>query len=325
MIKEMMVAALTAAALALPADMTVELDVADWLSLHPGETACGVTLQPGKQTALVNNCPVTLRGTPYVEKDVFYYPLEDIVELFGGTVQLDGDRVTVDTGEDGVFTFQIGSTAVTAEDGTVYATEGRQEYYTLGISPYRKEPRRPPVLRDGVVYVPQGFQLNEQYRPHYLWASDYAWTNTVIFDYGESGQEWNGYEIMTPFRDVPAQQRAKLQRVGPKGEVRDYYDEVEYRGDGYSVFVLEMKPGTENLDQMDGLISAIIVDDARYATPRGLRVGTTEERAWALYGWDLVMELGCEVENGIVTRWGYRSPYYSACGLSTCFDLVYNG
>lgn len=325
MIKEMIAVALTASALAMPTDISMKLDVADWLALHPGETACAVTLQPGEQTALVNNCPVGLRGTPFVEKDVFYYPLEDIVELFGDTFRLDGDRITVDTGEDGVFTFQIGSTAVTAEDGTVYANDGRQEYYTLGISPYRKEPRRPPVLRDGIVYVPQGFQLNERHSPYYLWASDYAWTHTVIFSHGESGQEWNGYEIMTPFQDVPAQQRAKLQRVGPKGEVRDYYDEVEYRGDGYSVFVLEMKPGSENMDQMDGLISAIIVDDPRYMTLRGLRVGTTEERAWELYGWDLAMELGCEVENGIVIRWGYRSPYYSACGLSTCFELFYNG
>ena len=105
----------------LPADLTVELDAADWLALHPGETAYAVTLQPGEQTALVNNCPVELRGTPFVEKDVFYYPLEDIVELFGDTFRLDGDQVTVDTGEDGSFSFQIGSTAVTAEDGTIYA------------------------------------------------------------------------------------------------------------------------------------------------------------------------------------------------------------
>lgn len=324
MIRELIASALTAAALAVPTNMTVELDAADWLALHPDETACGVTLQPGEQTALVNNCPVKLSGTPYVEKDVFYYPLEDIVELFGGTFQLDGDQVTVATGEDGTFSFQIGSTAVTAEDGTVYPNDGRQEYYTLGISPYRKEPTRPPVLRDGVVYVPQGFYLNEWSRPYYLLVRDYAWTNTVIFSHGESGNEWNGFKIMTPFDDVPAQQRAKLQRVGPKGELWDDYDEVEYRGDGYSVFVLERKPGSNNLDQLDGLISAIIVDDARYTTPRGLRVGITKDRAWALYGWDLAMELGCQVENGIVTRWGYRSPYYTACGLPTCFELVYD-
>ena len=325
MIKELIVSALTAAAMVLPADLTVELDAADWLALHPGETAYAVTLQPGEQTALVNNCPVELRGTPFVEKDVFYYPLEDIVVLFGDTFRLDGDRVTVDTGEDGSFSFQIESTAVTAEDGTIYANDGQQEYYPLGVSPYRQEPTRPPVLRDGIVYVLQGFYLNEWGKPYYLLVRDYAWTNTVIFSHGESGQEWNSYKIMTPFDDLPAHQRAELQCLGPKGEVRDYYDEVEYRGDGYSVFVLRMKESTENMDQLDGLISAIIVDDARHATPRGLRCGMTKERAWALYGWDLAMELGCEVENGVITRWGYRSPYYSACGLPTCFDLVYEG
>lgn len=183
-----------------------------------------------------------------MEKDVFYYPLEDIVALFGDTFRLDGDRVTVDTREDGSFSFQIGSTAVTAEDGTIYANDGQQEYYPLGVSPYRQEPCRPAILRDGIVYVSQGFQLSQGNMPRYMWGKDYPWTSTVIFSHGESGQEWNSYKIMTPFDDLPAHQRAGLQCLGPKGEVRDYYDEVEYRGDGYSVFVLQRKPGTDNAE-----------------------------------------------------------------------------
>ena len=42
---------------------------------------------------------------------------------------------------------------------------------------------------------------------------------------------------MTNFNELPAEQRAKVQKVGSLGITRDYYDEVEYRGDGYAIHV----------------------------------------------------------------------------------------
>lgn len=97
------------------------MDTTTWLKLHPNEPIYGVTMKVGDKNALVNGVEVELQGTPFVEEDVFYYPLQDLVELYGDSYDLNGDQVTISARDYGVYTFTIGSTTVTAQDNTVCA------------------------------------------------------------------------------------------------------------------------------------------------------------------------------------------------------------
>ena len=117
----------------------------------------------------------------------------------------------------------------------------------------------------------------------------------------------DGFATMTNFNELPAEQRAKVQKVGSLGITRDYYDEVEYRGDGYAIHVARLRPGEEDGWGLDGIIVAIVIDGPQCATARGLRIGDTPQRAWELYGY--MSHFGYEVEHGHITRIAFNSYY----------------
>lgn len=320
MLKRVIIAVLLSCVLIIPLTQSNQLNTTAWVSLHPDEPIYGITMKPGEEKALVNGVTTKLRGVPFVENDVFYYPLEDVVELHGDFFQLKEDLVTVDAGDLGTYTFAIDSTNVKAQDGTVWDNSLQQFYFSNTQPTYCKETIRTPILREGVVYVPYGFLLSQWDGPQYLkLVSQYADSGFVIFQGKENQNGFLGYEILTEFDALPAEKRESLVCLGPKGEVRDNYDEVEYRGEGYSVFVLRLKKGARDSDRLNGLISAIIVDDSKLMTDRGLRVGDSAERAWELYGYDLMRQFGYEIEDGKISRFGFRSPYYSTCGIMSIF------
>lgn len=317
MLKQIIATALLSCALITPQISSIRMDTTTWLKLHPNEPIYGVTMKVGDKNALVNGVEVELQGAPFVEEDVFYYPLQDLVELYGDSYDLNGDQVTISARDYGVYTFTVGSTTVTAQDSTVWDNNSQNQQYFLTSAPsYREEPIRAPLLRDNVVYVPYGFTLNYWDGPQYFKAgTQYVDSNFVIFSDQNLVEEFLGFGIKTKFDDLPAGQKASLQCLGVKAETAEVYQEVEYRGDGFSVFVFRLKEGESDARGLDGLISAITTDDARYATHRGLRVGDSAERAWELYGYDLIYEFGYEVKDGVVTRLGFHAPYYSACGI----------
>lgn len=319
MLKQILAAALLGCTLMTSQASSVHINTSTWLALHSDKTIYGITMKVGDQEAWVNGTKVELQGAPFVKEDVFYYPLQDLVELYGDSYELDGDRVTIDAGDTGTYTFTVGSTIVTAQDGTIWDNSHQQRFFLETQPQYPKESVYTPILLDGVLYAPLSFLLALD-GPRYLsHGSQYVDSGFVIFDGKESANGFLGYEILTEFDALPAEKRESLVCLGAKGEARDYYNEVEYRGDGYSVFVLRLKPGERNSEQLDGLISAIIVDDPKYMTKRGLRVGDSAERAWELYGEGMLTQFGYELENGKISRFGFRSPYYSVCGIRSLF------
>lgn len=320
MLKQILTAALLGCTMMMSQASSVHINTNTWLALHSDKTIYGITMKVGDQKAWVNGTKVELQGVPFVKDDVFYYPLQDLVELYGDSYELDGDRVTIDAGDMGTYTFTVGSTTVTAQDGTVWDNSHQQRYFLEMQPQYRKESVRKPILLNGVLYAPLSFLLAHRDGPQYLkHGSQYVDSGFVIFNGKENQNGFLGYEILTEFDALPAEKRESLVCLGIKGEARDYYHEVEYRGDGYSVFVLRLKPGEIDAEQLNGLISAIIVDDPKYMTKRGLRVGDSAERAWELYGSGMSTQFGYELEHGKISRFGFRSPYYSVCGIRSLF------
>lgn len=271
----------------------------------------------GEETALVNGFPVELEDAPFVEYNVFYYPLEEMVRLCGGASTWEDGRLLI---EIGIRTFSVvpGSPVVTDDSGAVWTNKPSDRFFTTADTRYWQRAAMVPILRDGTVYAPIGFDVCGEglVLPFGSWTM-YPESETAILSGREPQQSFMGFTLLTEFAEVPAERRSQLTCRGVRATgIREAYDEVEYRGDGFSVFVLRLAAGHEDIDGLDGKISAIVVDDPRIPTGRGLRCGDSAARAWALYGWELVGAFGCDVENGVVTRYGWRS-YYTACGGMT--------
>lgn len=182
MLQQVVPALLAAASLVLCQLSQVTLDVTDWLTLCPDEPVYGITLRVGERQALVNGMPVELQGAPFVEGDVFYYPLEDMVRLHGNAYQQNGGQAWIDAGDEGRYCLEAGSTLVTAADGTTCTNPLRQQYFLQPQPRYRRETIRPPVLQEGVLYVPCGFRLTDRGGPEYLNAyTQYPDSGFVIF------------------------------------------------------------------------------------------------------------------------------------------------
>lgn len=289
---------------------SLQMDVSAWLALHPDETVYGLTMTVDEQDALVNGVTVELQGAPFVENDVFYFPLEDIANLYGDTVEVEGETIRVLT-DDGTLTMYLDSNQVTATDGTTYT----EDHYAYLFSSQRRDRKNngeiTPRLHDGLVYVPCGFVSSRYGGPAYLTrASTYPQSGFVILDVNEYWEnEFHGFTLLEPYDALPASLRSQMECLGSLGETRDFYDEVEYRGDGFSVYVARLRPGEEDGWLLDGAITAIVIDDRSCPTYRGLRCGDPAERAWQLYGYALVPHFGYEVENGRITRIGFNSYY----------------
>ena len=320
MLKQMIAAAMLGCTLMSAPAASLKLDVSDWLYLHPDETIYGLTMTVGEQEALVNGVTVELQGAPFVEDGIFYFPLEDVAVLNGDTVELEGDEIRVRT-DDGTFTMYLGSDQVTAPDGTTYVEDHSFRLFRPAYTYRKNEGDITPRLRDGLVYVPCEFARWEHGAPAYLTnGSLYPEDDFVILDIREwEEQTFHGFTLLEPYDTLPASLRSQMVCRGSLGETRDYYDEVEYRGDGFSVYVARLRPGEEDGWQMDGLVTAIVIDDRNCPTYRGLRCGDPAERAWQLYGYAMVPHFGYEVENGRITRIGF-STYYTGHGVPSPYE-----
>ena len=177
MLQQVVPVLLAAASLVLCQFPQMSLDVTDWLALCPDEPVYGITLRVGERQALVNGMPVELQGAPFVEGDVFYYPLEDMVRLHGDAYQQNGGQAWIDAGDEGRYCLEAGSTLVTAADGTTCTNPLRQQYFLQPQLQYRRETIRPPVLRERFFYPcsrhqtagPESFQ-----GPLWLWRENDA-------------------------------------------------------------------------------------------------------------------------------------------------------
>lgn len=310
LLKEMLAAVLLGCGLLNAQGASLNLDVTDWLALHPEETVYGLTMTVGEQKALVNGVTVELQGAPFVEDDVFYFPLEDVAELYGDTVEMEGEEIRVLTDE-GVFTMFLDSDRVMASDGTTYVEDHGFRLFLPAYQYRNNDGDITPRLRDGLVYVPCNFSGWEHGGPGYLSnVSLYPESGFVIFDLYEYWEnEFRGFTLLEPYDTLPASLREQMVCRGSLGETRDYYDEVEYRGDGFSVYVARLRLGCEDGWQLDGVVTAIVIDDRDCPTYRGLRCGDPAERAWQLYGYAMVPHFGYEVKDGRITRIGFNSYY----------------
>lgn len=259
MVKQLISVGLLVGTLVTAQMPSARLDVEGWRALHPEDTICGITLWPDRAEVLVNNVLVKLDHAPFVENDLLYVPLEDLAALLGDTVQVAGNTIILQT-EDGPYILYAGETRVTAPDGKDYVIDHELRQFSIKRGSCPVTAATTPLLRDGTAYAPTDYVLRQQASPEYL--SGYAFypeDGFAVLDLPNLKEQMcDGFAAMTNFDELPAEQRAKVHEVGSLGITRDYYDEVEYRGDGYAIHVARLRPGEEDGWGLDGIIVAIV-------------------------------------------------------------------
>lgn len=312
MIKQLISTSLLLSTLTMAQAPAPRLDVEGWLSLYPDREIHGITLWVDRAEAMVDGTMVMLDHAPFVENEVFYLPVEEIAQLHGDTVSVEGHAIIVET-DAGPYTMYVGQLRVTGPDGTEYTVDHELRRYSDRYDHRPITEEMTPRLRDGAAYLPAGFARKDQGAPGYLCGDfPWPWDGFLILETSRMDEQMcDGFSTMERFDELPAAQRAKVREVGSLGITADNYDEVEYRGDGYAIHVARLRPGETDWG-LDGIIVAIVIDGPQCATARGLRVGDTPQRAWEMYGY--MSHFGYETAHGRITRIGFSS-YYTQHGV----------
>lgn len=255
-----------------------EADIEMAILAHSSEGFTRVSLQAGSTKAAVSGnlegkmrygeC-FSLSAAPFFQDEVFYFPLEDVIPLMGGTCQVEGDSAQVRL-YDIDMTFRVGSPEVLA-DGTL----------CLG---YPQEDRSPQIV-DGVFYLPQGLELPGLEGPL---GRVYPEQDVVILTRTFSAFHCElcaaGVWMEEPFEEVPASVRRTLKSVGTEYPETAQCNAERYNGDGISIWVDRPVEGEEPDETATGYVVCIQLTGDKYQTWRGLRVGDSRERAELLYG-----------------------------------------
>lgn len=270
------------------------------------ETAVAVTLCPNVAGALVDGERTPLPVAPFVENEIFYFPVETVAELLGVGYSRTGDTFCLFNSEYNVQLFLNSRQYIL--NGQTGRREGQRTVFAPGHNHTPVDDGYTPVERDGAVFLPSDYLAEmECYFFEEIEYFEYPETGMVIFSnpYIEE-QGIGGFYLWHKFDETPPELRAGLHCTGKLGEYEGEYDIMDYAGYGLNVHVLRLKPGEQNTGWYDGVISAVSTTSPEFATPRGLRCGDMPRRAWELYGYEFAHMLCYECpDNGPITAIGF--------------------
>lgn len=239
------------------------------------KTAHAVTLYAGVSEALADGERVPLPAAPFVENDIFYYPVEAMAEWMEVGYSRAGDTFRLFTSDDDIQLFL-----------------NSRRYVLNGQAGMRETAHIPaddafvPVERNGVVFLPSDFLLGDMGRFFLIDEYPNPEPGIVIFTHRRIEEDGiGGFYLEHKFDETPPELRAGLHCIGKLGEFDMDYDVIGYTGGGLDVHVLRLKPDGQNGGSLDGTISAVLTTNPEFSTPRGLRCGDLPRRAWELYAY----------------------------------------
>ena len=276
-----------------------------------------MSLFEGHTTVLLNGEERELTAAPFIHNESFYYPLEDVVELLGGGFSQQGDTATIK-----LFGVTAQYTAGQPEvviNGETY----RNDYRLQGYSRQTDNEDFHPLIVEGKMFIPHdihpyacpSFGLNiDRNVPE---------ARMLILGNPESGDgKQLGIEdirLYDVFEELPDEVKAEYEYQGVVATVLEYEVE-EYQNFSAQVYVLRVMDGCEDVEQMDGRVTAIRIfrgDDGTgkeaESTARRLKVGDSPFRAWLLYGNEtFTNQFYYKVEDGFIDSIVYYTRYFGS-------------
>lgn len=278
------------------------------LSLEAGNTTAALSGALEDGTTLAGQ-EVQLSHAPFLKDGALYIPLEEVVTLLGGSFVLEGNTATAALAGH-VAVYQAGQGTMTL-DGQVCALDP----YSFGPSE-NPETAPPPILEDGVFSAPLG--------PGFLFCTavdDIAGRAVLgpglLSDISLAGID---FPDGTPLEDIPLDLTP-----GPLDGTLPEYDLAARQythGDSLTVYVLEALPGKQ--PEEAGEICGVRTTDPAQATPRGLKVGDSLDRANFLYGGFREVRPGLYWLNSGLGLTGMHSLYLEAEGDSITAIALYS-
>ena len=276
------------------------------------DTALSVSLFPNDTEALVNGVPTQLPAAPFIENDVFFFPVETMAELMGVGFERIGNSFRLFNSDYEVRLFL--NSRLYVMNGQAAQRVRNHRVFTPWPNYVPVDDSYVPVERDGVIFLPSDYFQDQQAFYHreffHLHEDLYPESGVVVFsDPSADEQGIGGFYLNHKFDNTPPELRANLRCVGKIGEYEGYDILVYFHG-GLTVHVLRLQPGQANTLCIDGVITAVAATNPAFSTPRGLRCGDSPERARQLYGNDFTLTPhGQYLKNGPITAIAFLSQY----------------
>lgn len=268
----------------------------------------GITLYADSPTAFVNSEPIDIPATPFVENGIFYIPLQFVAETMDWSYQKQNDIVTLRFGNfETELTIGERSICVDGEQTTVNCYDWQFSEADADHDPYV------PIVREHAVFIPCNFLSARtdqdilsrlSFRTQWFPEEGYA----ILSGHGKE-DGLGGFYVWDIYDDLPEVQRAGMEELGVVGFSREAYDDVEYGADGLFVHVLRLRDGCEDMDRLDGVISAVYTTNPEIATARGLCVGQNASCVDITYDSNFYMNLLCITEGDIITKIRFFNYY----------------
>ena len=131
----------------------------------------GITMFVGDEIALVNSVEKRMPAAPFLDHDIFFFPLCFVTEIYGWQYSCNEDIVTVKTPEH-VFQYVLNAQTFFVDD-IEYKQDGIARLFDSSASDEERKVAAPyfyPREKDGVVFFPSGYGSSEQC-PDYLCGS----------------------------------------------------------------------------------------------------------------------------------------------------------
>ena len=273
------------------------------LSLQVGNTT-GLLSGVLEDESQVRGVEVTLSAPPVVVDEVFYFPLEDVVEILGGTCEIQVDLARVELFGDTTL-YQIGEPVILV-NGESRKVEPDRPAFREEYVPIPAQQGAPRWI-DDVFYVSNGFYVEDGVG---FFADQYPEKDMIVLNH----QLWDEITVegisaaegtMLPELPKEVTKGFRKTRTIP-GEADGWYDFDVYQRPGMELYVMNVRPEYEGKGYgYDDEVCAILVTESGIPTARGLQVGDPENRLDLLYGnldhpLNLAFHLIVEVEDGKV-------------------------
>ena len=267
-----------------------------------------LTLVADNDEALLNGKSVTLPAPPFIQNGIFYMPLEAVTKLLGGIYSFENDIAT--TALFGCITqYRISSRTVSI-NGSSYEVSGSRYDFNKTWDTVAIDDKYVPIELNGTVFVPTDFPTSP-----YNGINDVRpcpESRMVILGGYENERGVNEVKLMDSYDSLPEEFKSQLTPLGVVGEVINYSIE-EYKNDDLQVYVMRINEPYEDMENMDGRVCAINVVGSGYSTPRGLKTGDSNNRAWLLYGYERFTDsFSYTVDGGSVTSFTFYTHYYGS-------------
>lgn len=259
--------------------------ITDAISQHTPDNTYTLSLRAGSLGGVLSGKidgnvligePVGLSSPPFVEDGIFYFPLQDVAALLGGTCVIEDDTATVHLFGH-TMQFQATSEELTL-DG---------ELVPEGTDPGIGTDGSVPQMIDGIFYLPSrfraedcitGFNCSTPYLDEDMVILSNAWDHR--YELGAAGAY-----LEEPFDQVPEELKDTLILQETEcAENSSLYNYEHFAGEGIDLWVARLRDGLKDAERLNGTILAIQLTGDRYSTTRGLRTGDDLQRVTLLYG-----------------------------------------